>query len=217
MRLIVTDRVVWSVGLSVTLVSPAKTAAQIAIPFGWRTRVGPKNRVLDGGPDPPMGRGNFEGRKGCPIIKYRDSLWSSVQKQVKRSRCHLGRWIGWAIGIVLDGVQRCWGILPWQPILGLKLLLTGFVWMIATRQLVMEWGGRGWVVGWQNADIADTLHLRDVAMVTIFWLSTLCLKNVPTYTTCYIFLRTQFDCDNFWHKCCQESRQSKCTLFSHHT
>jgi len=26
------------------------------------------------------------------------------------------------------------------------------------------------VVGRQNADIADTLHLRDVAMATIFWL-----------------------------------------------
>jgi len=27
------------------------------------------------------------------------------------------------------------------------------------------------VVGQQNADIADTLHLRDVAMATSFWLS----------------------------------------------
>jgi len=27
------------------------------------------------------------------------------------------------------------------------------------------------VVGQQNADIADTLHLRDVAMATTFWLS----------------------------------------------
>ena len=27
------------------------------------------------------------------------------------------------------------------------------------------------MVGRQNADIADTLHLRDVAMATIFWLS----------------------------------------------
>jgi len=26
------------------------------------------------------------------------------------------------------------------------------------------------VVGQQNADIADTLHLRDVAMATTFWL-----------------------------------------------
>jgi len=27
------------------------------------------------------------------------------------------------------------------------------------------------VVGRQNADIANTLHLRDVAMATIFWFS----------------------------------------------
>jgi len=70
---------------------------------------------------------------------------------------------------VLDGVQRCWGTLPWQPILGLKLLLTGFMRMIATRQLVIEWGV--WVVGWQNADIADTRHQRGVATATTFWLS----------------------------------------------
>jgi len=37
--------------LSVTLVSPAKTAAPIQIPFGLRTQVGPGNHVLDGGPD----------------------------------------------------------------------------------------------------------------------------------------------------------------------
>ena len=35
MRPIVTDRVAWSVGLSVTLVSPAKTAAPIEMPFGY--------------------------------------------------------------------------------------------------------------------------------------------------------------------------------------
>jgi len=31
---IVTDRVAWSVGLSVTVVSPAKTAEPIKMPFG---------------------------------------------------------------------------------------------------------------------------------------------------------------------------------------
>jgi len=56
MQSIVTDQVVWSVGLSVclsvTLVSPAKTAEPIEMPFGLRTWVGPGNHVLDGGPDP---------------------------------------------------------------------------------------------------------------------------------------------------------------------
>jgi len=63
MRPIHTDRVAWSVGLSVglsvTLVSPAKTAAPIELPFGLRTWVGPRNHVLDGGPDPPWEGANF--------------------------------------------------------------------------------------------------------------------------------------------------------------
>jgi len=66
MRPIVRDRVAWSVclsvGLSVTLVSPAKTAEPIAMPFGLRTWLGPRDHVLDGDLDPPMGRGNFEGK-----------------------------------------------------------------------------------------------------------------------------------------------------------
>ena len=57
---IVTDHV----GLCVTVVSPAKTAEPIVMPFGLRTRVGPGNHVLDGGTDPPMRRGNFEERRG---------------------------------------------------------------------------------------------------------------------------------------------------------
>ena len=81
MRRIVTDRVAWSVGLSVclsvcqsvTLVNPAKTAAPIELPFGLRTWVGLEKHVLDGRPDPPMGRGNFEG-EGLPTVKYRDTL-----------------------------------------------------------------------------------------------------------------------------------------------
>jgi len=28
-----------------------------------------------------------------------------------------------------------------------------------------------WVVGWQHADIAETLHWRDIAMATTVWLS----------------------------------------------
>jgi len=51
MRPIVTDRVAWSVCQSVTLVSPAKTAEPIQVPFALKTRVGPD----------AMGRENFEG------------------------------------------------------------------------------------------------------------------------------------------------------------
>ena len=52
---------------SVTLVSPAKTAALIELPFGLRTWVGLGSHVLDGGPYPPKGRGKFWGRMGVPL------------------------------------------------------------------------------------------------------------------------------------------------------
>ena len=82
-----------SVCLSVTLVSPAKTAAPIEIPFWLRTLVGPRNHVLDGGPDPPWEGAILLG-KGHPIVKYRDTLRSSVRKQLNRSRCR------WFMGLV---------------------------------------------------------------------------------------------------------------------
>jgi len=74
MRSIVTDRVAWSVGLSVclsvglsvTLVSPAETAEPMEMPFGLWAHMVPRNPVLDGGPDPFMERGNFWG-KGRPL------------------------------------------------------------------------------------------------------------------------------------------------------
>jgi len=52
--------IAWSVGRSVfrsvTLVSPAKTAAPIKLPFGLRTWLGPGNHVLDGGSRSPEGK-----------------------------------------------------------------------------------------------------------------------------------------------------------------
>ena len=71
MRPTVTDPVAWSVNrsftVSVTVVSPAKTDKPIEMEFGLRTWVLPRNHALDGGPDPPMGRGNIEGLRGRPL------------------------------------------------------------------------------------------------------------------------------------------------------
>jgi len=59
MRSVVTDRVAWSVGLwvglsvTVTLLSPAKTAKPIEMPFGLWPLMGQWNHVLDGVPDSP--------------------------------------------------------------------------------------------------------------------------------------------------------------------
>jgi len=45
------------------------------MPFGLRTRLGPRNRVLDGDPDLSFGRGNFvEGVLTVCTVKYRDIL-----------------------------------------------------------------------------------------------------------------------------------------------
>jgi len=57
MQPIVIDKVEWSVCLllclSVTVISPAKTAEPSEMPFGSRTLVNPRNHVLDGVPDRP--------------------------------------------------------------------------------------------------------------------------------------------------------------------
>jgi len=53
----------------------------IEMPFGLRTRVDPGNHVLDG-VHIPMGRGNFEGGKGRPVVTDRDTVRSSVQKRL---------------------------------------------------------------------------------------------------------------------------------------
>jgi len=65
-----------------------------------------RGSVLDGGSRSPMGMGNFEGGKGRPIVKYRDTLQSSVQKWLNQSRCRLGCGLGWAQGIMCKiGIQ----------------------------------------------------------------------------------------------------------------
>ena len=63
MRPIVTDRLVWSVclsiGMSVTVVGSAKADEPIEMPFGLWARVGPRNHVLDEGADAPTARGTL--------------------------------------------------------------------------------------------------------------------------------------------------------------
>ena len=77
-----------SVFRSVTLVSPAKTAAPIELPFGLRTCVDRWNDVLDWGPDPPMRRGNVlslvQNQIVATALKYRQKTISHES----RSRIH---------------------------------------------------------------------------------------------------------------------------------
>jgi len=66
MQPIATDVVAWSVRRSVTTVSPANTAEMIEMLFWMWTR-GSKEPCIRWGPDPPMGKDNFEGGKGGPL------------------------------------------------------------------------------------------------------------------------------------------------------
>ena len=73
MRPIVTDTVAWSICRSVCrsichTSEPCKTAEPIEMPFGLRTRVGPMNRVLDCGPDPPWEGEISSGKEHSTVI-----------------------------------------------------------------------------------------------------------------------------------------------------
>ena len=48
------------------------------------------------------------------------------------------------------------------------------------------------MVGRQNADIADTLHLRDVVMATTFWLSMGYINLGCMIATCCLILGVGF-------------------------
>jgi len=73
LRRFVTDRVAWSVCLSVGHSSERcqNMPVPIKMPFGLRTRVDPSNHVLDGVQITPWEGAFFEGN-GRPILKYRD-------------------------------------------------------------------------------------------------------------------------------------------------
>ena len=86
--------------------NPAKTAEPIEIPFGLRTRVGPGNHVLDGVQIPSWEGAILRG-KGRHIVKYRDTLQSSVQKTAEPIEMPFGLWAPIGIGNdVLDGLSK---------------------------------------------------------------------------------------------------------------
>jgi len=105
-RPIVTDRVAWSVGLSVdssvcqsvTLVRIAKTAKAIELTFGLRTRMGPRKHTYYMGSRSSHGKEQFWAGNWRTIVKYMDTLRSSVQKRLNRSICRLGCGLEWAKG-----------------------------------------------------------------------------------------------------------------------
>jgi len=80
---------------SVTIVSPAKTAELIKMPFGLWTRVGPRNHVLDG-VQISHGKWLFRGGKGWPIAV-------SCAKTAEVTETSFGTWTQLGPKSMLDG------------------------------------------------------------------------------------------------------------------
>jgi len=85
---------------SVCLSEPCKNSCTDRDAFWVEDLGGPKEPCIRWGSRSSHGKGQFWEGKGRPIVKYRDTLRSSVKKRLNRSRCHLANWLGWAIGIV---------------------------------------------------------------------------------------------------------------------
>jgi len=71
-------------------VSFAKTAEPIEMPFGLRTWVDQRNHVLDGGPDPPMGKGQFLGEGAHCKVQGHSAV--SCTKAMEPIEMPLGLW-----------------------------------------------------------------------------------------------------------------------------
>jgi len=88
----------WSVcpcvGLSVTIVNPAKTAEPIEMPFELWASGGPKEpcRPIRCSPETPPSNGEFWEGKGRPSVKYRDSVPWAVQKTAEPIEISCGMW-----------------------------------------------------------------------------------------------------------------------------
>ena len=142
--------------------------------FGLWTRMGPRNHVLDVGP------------QLLRDVAMATNFWLSMGYNfgcvIVATHCLIpgvGFWnqaIWWR-----HSRDRCITVTAMATNFGTEIAITAFVWTIATRQLVME---GVWVVGQQNADIVDTLQLRDVAMATIF----LSIYRVYVGDTCWLQL-----------------------------
>jgi len=68
-------------------------AKPIKMSFWLRSRVGPRNHVLDGVHILSWEEAILKG-EGHPIVTYRNILWWTMQKWLNRLRCHLGCWVG---------------------------------------------------------------------------------------------------------------------------
>ena len=88
--------------------------------------MGPGNHVLDGGPDTPWEGAILRG-KVASHVKHRNTLRSSVQKRLNRSRCRLGYGLRWSQGIVLGGSPEMLRDVAMATNFGTLFAITGFL------------------------------------------------------------------------------------------
>jgi len=74
-------------------VSPPKAAEVIKMPFGLKTRVGPRNHVLNGRPDPPWEGAIFRG-KGASRCKVWGHSAVICTKTAEPKQMPFGLWAG---------------------------------------------------------------------------------------------------------------------------
>jgi len=96
MRPIVTVQVAWSVSLSLMIVSCAKTAELIEMPFGARTLVGPRNHALDGGQNISTQTSNFDAEE----VAHCGLTAVSCGKMAELIKMQLECRVGWVQGSV---------------------------------------------------------------------------------------------------------------------
>jgi len=175
---IVTDWIVWSdsqsVGLSVTVVSPAVLAEPVELQLGcelsWahvsmyylRVQISHVN-------------GQFWGEKEAAIVKYRDFVPRAVQKQLNCLRCRLGCGLGWAQEsmywrVHIGNVLRVWLnrprpyvklVWPCVIIVAIVLLLLSPQYLCAMSFLVIL------VVSRMYVDCNITITCRDIYFMLI--------------------------------------------------
>jgi len=105
----------------------------------------------------------------------------------------------YTIQVHSDGFQLRKGSSPWSPCRTTPVTPSEFMRAVLRR----------------NHSIRG--HMCYSCITVIFYsIYTVSQKNVPPLQLAIIFTYT-VRLRQFWHKCCRESRQSKCTLFSHHT
>jgi len=112
-----------SVCLSVTLKKPCKNGAVWA-----EDSARPRGPCIRWGPNHPWEGAILRG-KGSPIVKYRDTLRSSVQKRLNRSICRLGCGLRLAKEYVLDGSPQMLKDVAMAVNFRTQFAITNFFWL----------------------------------------------------------------------------------------